>query len=247
MLTVVKSLYSLAQQISGGKGFFEVHDSNEPVVAICQGCTGNGSGGDIDPPISTTKPTPTTSTTDGTSEGTKSTTESTTPVTTVSTTTSLNEDCCNTVILSSEGGVLEHYHEALGEYLINSINDDGKPVYLHKTNLLAIYLHHTTDLDHNWSGWQFTRDSSDTFGFLSSEAEGRCPSGKDQTWKYHMNGQWFEDQTVTVECISDDMTTASTDKTTTEGDKPTTPKPEPGDMTRTIIFIEKVLSVLFES
>ena len=27
-------------QISGGKGHFQVYDSNEPVVAICQGCTG---------------------------------------------------------------------------------------------------------------------------------------------------------------------------------------------------------------
>jgi len=39
-------------------------------------------------------------------------------------------------------------------------------------------LHHTSDQEHNWSGWQFTRDVSDVFGFISNENEDLCPSGK---------------------------------------------------------------------
>ena len=46
-------------QISGGKGHFEVYDSNEPVVAICQGCTGKGND-----PATTTAATITTTTSD---------------------------------------------------------------------------------------------------------------------------------------------------------------------------------------
>jgi hypothetical protein len=45
------------------------------------------------------------------------------------------------------------------------------PAYTYKFQL-------KTTQEHNWSGWQFTRDVSDVFGFISNENEDKCPSGK---------------------------------------------------------------------
>ena len=53
----------------------------------------------------------------------------------------------------------------------------GRPIYRHKTNLISIYLHHTEEKEHNWAGWQFTRDVSDVFGFTSNGNEDKCPTG----------------------------------------------------------------------
>ena len=89
-----------------------------------------------------------------------------------------NDNCCQKITLSSQGGVQEHYLEALGDYVVESTDDNGKPIFRHKTNLISVYLHHTSDQEHNWSGWQFTRDVSDVFGFISNENEDKCPSGK---------------------------------------------------------------------
>ena len=63
---------------------------------------------------------------------------------------------------------------------------------------------------------------------------------KNQVWRYHLNGQWYNDQTVQVECADQSSTPSPTDGTTT-GSNPTitTPKPQPGDLKRTIIFVEK--------
>ena len=74
----------------------EVYDSNEPVVALCQGCTGNG--GDF----TTSKPETTTT---GTNPGT-------------TTTQTHGEDCCQKVTLESSGGIQQHYHEALGTSIL---------------------------------------------------------------------------------------------------------------------------------
>ena len=62
------------------------------MVALCQGCTGNG--GDF----TTSKPETTTT---GTNPGT-------------TTTQTHEEDCCQKVTLESNGGIQQHYHEALG-------------------------------------------------------------------------------------------------------------------------------------
>merc|ERR1712051_918852 len=95
------------------------------------------------------------------------------------TTSSPSEDCCQKISVKSQGGVLEHYHEALGDYTIESTDESsGKSIYHHQTNLVSIYLHHTVDNDHNWSGWQFTRDDTDVFGFLAIANDDKCPSGK---------------------------------------------------------------------
>ena len=67
------------------------------------------------------------------------------------------------------------------------------------------------------------------------------PKGaKNQVWRYHLNGQWYNDQTVKVECADQGSTPSQTDGTTTgSGPTVTTPKPQPGDLKRTIIFVEK--------
>ena len=88
-------------------------------------------------------------------------------------------DCCQKISVESQGGVLEHYREALGDYIIESTDESsGKSIYHHQTNLMSIYLHHTVDSEHNWSGWQFTRDDTDVFGFLAIANDDKCPSGK---------------------------------------------------------------------
>ena len=56
-----------------------------------------------------------------------------------------NDNCCQKITLSSQGGVQEHYSEALGDYAVESTDDNGKPIFRHKTNLISVYLHHTSD------------------------------------------------------------------------------------------------------
>ena len=169
------------------------------------------------------------------------------------TTTEVLEDCCTEIELTSQAGAQEHYHEALGLYQLESLDTNGKPIYRHKTNLITTYLHHTTDLDHNWSGWQFTRDISDVFGFVANANTDQCPSGpKNQAWQYHLNGQWFDDETIQVTCTNEQttttihpttigpMTSTTTIHPTTPGPSPsTTTKPQPGQMERTVIFVYK--------
>ena len=161
------------------------------MVAICEGCTGQG-GGEVDPPITTSKPLttasePSTTTSEPSTTTSEPSAPTSEPLTTTSEgfTTSPNDKCCSSFALSSEGGVLEHYHEALGVYELKEIDANGKPFYEHITNLLRIYLHFTTDQDHNWSGWQFTRDESDVFGFLANENPDTCPTGTVQCSGHH--------------------------------------------------------------
>ena len=67
--------------------------------------------------------------------------------------------------------------------------------------LVTFYLHYTEDTEYQWSGWQFTRDESDIFGFVSNEADDNCPTGpKNSPWRYQLNGVWHNDDTVTVSC-----------------------------------------------
>ena len=54
-----------------------------------------------------------------------------------------NDNCCQKITLSSQGGVQVHYSEALGDYVVESTDDNGKPIFRHKTNLISVYLHHT--------------------------------------------------------------------------------------------------------
>ena len=104
---IVHSIY-LLDQCSGGKGHFKVYDNNEPVEAICQGCTG----GDVEIPATTTIMTSTDKST---------TTSGNSPTVT----TPPDQTCCEALTLTSSGGVQEHYGEALGEYLMESMDSEG--------------------------------------------------------------------------------------------------------------------------
>ena len=128
-----------------------------------------------------------------------------------------------------------------GTYVLYSEGD--RPTYIHKTNLVQTFLHHTQDSTHNWSGWQFTRDISDVFGFIGLEVDDQCPSGaKNKPWQYHLNGQWFDDETLTVTCNGEGPTTTSGPMPTTSGGSGgDTTKPNPVGFQRTIIFVEKVV------
>ena len=84
-----------------------MYDSNEPIVAICQGCTGQSQ----DVPTTTPHTAQTTSIVDKTT--TQPVVTTTKPVTVTP-----DEECCQEITLSSTGGVQEHYGEALGKRLI---------------------------------------------------------------------------------------------------------------------------------
>ena len=142
-----------------------------------------------------------------------------------------------------------------GSYSLETINSNGYPLYKHQTQLVSFYLHYTVDTEFQWSGWQFTRDISDVFGFVSNEADDLCPNGdKNTPWRYQLDGTWYEDDTVTLTCEDDNPTTTTTpgsSTTTSDGTSTATsdrtsegtttkPPPNPGAQERTIIFIEKV-------
>ena len=144
----------------------------------------------------------------------------------------------------------------LGSYTLETINSNGYPLYKHQTQLVTFYLHYTVDTEYQWSGWQFTRDISDVFGFVSNEADDLCPSGdKNNPWRYLLDGMWHDDDTVTLTCDGstttpspENSTTTTSDGTSTTSDgtsQGTTSKlpPNPGAQERTIIFIEKVQNI----
>ena len=95
--------------VSGGRGHFKPHDGQEPVVAICVGC------GKSAPPT-TQRPT----TTD------KTTAE---PETTTTPATTAVGHCCDTIVLTSSGGVADNYPELLGDYVDTGSEENGRPVF----------------------------------------------------------------------------------------------------------------------
>ena len=71
-----------------------------------------------------------------------------------------------------------------GSYSLHSMDANGHVVYKHETNLVSFYLHYTVDTEYNWSGWQFTRDIHDIFGFISNDNDDTCPHGaKKSPWR----------------------------------------------------------------
>ena len=82
-----------------------------------------------------------------------------------------------------------------------------------------------------------------SFGFIGLEVDDQCPSGaKNKPWQYHLNGQWFDDETLTVTCNGEGPTTTSGPMPTTSGGSGgDTTKPNPVGFQRTIIFVEKVV------
>ena len=101
--------------ISGGRGHFKPHSSDEPVVAICVGCGKSAPPTTSRPTTTTNKPTTGTTAKQTTTEGTTAPTTPTTPRTTEA------GYCCDSITLSSSGGIAQHYPELLGNK-----NDDNK-------------------------------------------------------------------------------------------------------------------------
>ena len=79
-----------------------------------------------------------------------------------------------------------------GSYSLHSMDANGHVVYKHETNLVSFYLHYTVDSEYNWSGWQFTRDIHDIFGFISNDNDDTCPHGaKKSPWRCFMKNSIF--------------------------------------------------------
>lgn len=103
--------------VSGGRGHFKPHDGQEPVVAICVGC------GKSAPPT-TQRPTTTDKTTQTTAEP-----DTTTAKTTTTPATTAVGHCCDTIVLTSSGGVADNYPELLGIYVDTGSEENGRPVF----------------------------------------------------------------------------------------------------------------------
>ena len=104
--------------VSGGRGHFKPHDGQEPVVAICVGC------GKSAPPT-TQRPT----TTDKTTAEPETTTAKTTTAKTTTPATTAVGHCCDTIVLTSSGGVADNYPELLGGYVDTGSEENGRPVF----------------------------------------------------------------------------------------------------------------------
>ena len=164
--------------ISGGRGYFKPHNKNEePVVAVCVGC------GQSAPPT-TSKPTTTTprvTTTDGPATTTR-------PATTTSTTPRTTEAgfCCDTITISSSGGLAQHYPELLGDYTVMNDDENGRPTFKRQTILTTMHLHYTVDNYYKWEGWMVTKNDNDTFGYIANTGDNYCPLGLNSGWEYQV-------------------------------------------------------------
>ena len=117
--------------VSGGRAHIKPHSGDEPVVAICVGCGKSPTTTTQNPASTSTKTTTTKRTTQ--EETTSSTVASTEP-----------GFCCDSLELSSDGGVAQYYPELLGSY--SRLGEENeRPVYKHQTFLTTMHLHYTTD------------------------------------------------------------------------------------------------------
>ena len=97
-------------------------------------------------------------------------------------------ECCSTLVLSSSGGVAEHYPELLGRY--SEVGEEnGRPVFKHQTILTTMHLHYTTDTLYQWDGWMVTEDSNQTFGYIANQGDALCPVGLNSGWELQLSGK----------------------------------------------------------
>ena len=222
-------------KISGGKGTFKAHSGDEPVVAICVGCGGT----------TTPRPNPSTTTTlqHPTQPQTTSTSAiaSTTPgiTTTEQVQTTVPGECCETIRLSSSGGVADTYPELLGKY-VKIGEDNDRYVYKHQTILTTMHLHYTVDSHFKWEGWMITEEDNTVFGYISNDNDNLCPTGLTSGWEYQMSDGWTEDTTFTVTCEGDQPTHGPTDGPTDGPTAGPTDGPPPDGVATTIVAIQRV-------
>ena len=222
--------------ISGGQGNFKPHSSDEPVVAICVGC------GKSEAPT-TTRPTTTTTTRATTKPGPGPTTSRTTTAkTTTEAQTTPPGTCCDTLVLSSTGGIAENYPELLGKY--TQIGEDNdRPIFKHQTILTTMHLHYTMDNHFKWEGWMITATNNQTFGYISNKGDNFCPIGLNSGWEFQLITGWVEDNTLSVTCDGSGPNPTDgpnpTGPTPTDGPGPTN-EPGPGGIAPTIVAIKRV-------
>merc|ERR1711971_968644 len=178
----------------------------EGIFAICVGCDGTS------PP---TPPTPrptdhptvssTTKSTEGPNPGTTPTITQP-PLTSSSTSdpgqgTTQEGSCCNTLVLSSTGGISGYYPELLGKYEAMGSVENSRGVWRLSTILNNFHLHYTVDTHFKWEGWMVTEENNQTFGYISNEAEVNCPDGLSQGWDFQLPSGWQDDTTLAVSCL----------------------------------------------
>ena len=207
--------------VSGGRAHVKPHQAEEPVVAFCVGCG----------KTQTTTHRPATTTTKSTTEG--ETTVTTTSTTTVGTT--APGFCCETLVLSSSGGVAQYYPELLGSY--SRLGEENeRPVYKHQTILTSMHLHYTTDPHYKWEGWMVTEDHNQTFGYIANTGDNFCPLGLNSGWEYQLSSGWVEDPSLSVICGEEDGPTGGpTDSSTTTSQA----GPGPSGVQLTVLAIKR--------
>merc|ERR1712123_91200 len=228
--------------ISGGQGNFKPHSTDEPVVAICVGC-GKSAPPTTSRPTTTTKRTTTTKKPGPGPTTTTATTKPTDPQTTVPQTTA-SGTCCETLVLSSNGGIAETYPELLGKY--TQIGEDNeRPRFMHQTILTTMHLHYTVDDHFKWEGWMITANNNQTFGYISNKGDNYCPTGIESGWEFQLVTGWTEDPTLNVVCDGSGPGPNPTDGPNPTGTQPTdgpgpTNEPGPGGVATTIVALKRV-------
>jgi len=181
-------------------------DNPEGIFAICVGCDGTSP-----PTPPTPRPTnqPTESDTMSPVSSTRTSTEEAhTPTTPLTSSTSdpgqwttQEGSCCNTLVLSSSGGISEYYPELLGKYEAIGIVENSRGVWRLSTILNNFHLHYTVDTHFKWEGWMVTQEHNQTFGYISNEAQVICPDGLSQGWDFQLPSGWQDDTNLAISCL----------------------------------------------
>jgi len=182
----------------------------EGIFAICVGCDGT-SPPTPPTPRPTDHPTDTTTRVSSTTRSTEGPNPGTTPTITQPPLTTSTSDpgqgttqegsCCNTLVLSSTGGIAEHYPELLGKYEASGSVENSRGVWRLSTILNNFHLHYTVDTHFKWEGWMVTEEHNQTFGYISNEAHVDCPDGLSQGWDFQLPSGWQDDTTLAVSCL----------------------------------------------
>jgi glucoamylase len=119
-------------------------------------------------------------------------------------------NCCDTLLVTSTGGILERYPELMGTYTETYVNNNKRnggvshPVYVKAGGGGDTYLYFLQDVPHHFEGWTLASGNGgdlNALGPVSNLGKTDCADSLTAGWEYlDANNAWQPDTTFTITC-----------------------------------------------
>merc|ERR1711937_402217 len=110
---------------------------------------------------------------------------------------------CIEVTVSSSGGALEYHAEKLGRFMVSgSIWTDTVPIF-ESENGHFLTMDQYSDPNRFYYKWDICDNAGGTDPGITNEyysAGLNCPWEIPDQWLYNLNGEWYDDETLTITC-----------------------------------------------